>query len=58
MNNSHVKFLHAFNLAFCVGFFKIKNHELIEKYVALILSKELIMYSEKKIAYMVSKKRD
>lgn len=21
MNNSHVKFLHAFNLAFCVGFF-------------------------------------
>lgn len=55
-NNSHVDFLHAFNLSLCV-FFLIKNHDLIEKYVALILSKGLIMYSEKRLLIWFPKKR-
>lgn len=54
-NNSHVNFLHAFNLSLC-GFFLIKNHDLIEKYVALILSKGLIMYSEKRLLIWFPKK--
>lgn len=58
MNNSHVNFLHAFNLSFCVVvFFLFKNHDLIEKYVALILSKGLIMYSEKRLLIWFPKKK-
>lgn len=40
-----------------MGFFKIKNHELIEKYVALILSKGLMMYSEKRLLLWFPKKK-
>lgn len=37
-------------------FFLIKNHDLIEKYVAFILSKGLIMYSEKRLLIWFPKK--
>lgn len=42
-------------ICLCV-FFLIKNHDLIEKYVALILSKGLIMYSEKRLLIWFQKK--
>lgn len=43
-------------ICLCVVFFLIKNHDLIEKCVALILSKGLIMYSEKRLLIWFQKK--